>query len=488
MAQSIKTFAITWTGAPTSWDPLNFDAAANIFTARMLYATPLEISAAGILTSRLLNRFSVSPDSKQIDFSIKPNQIFADGNPITAEDIATSIVRMAMVRPRFPVLENIEGLHEWLQLRTPLNSFPKGIEVSQGRIRIRLTKAEDRPLLRFTLEPFAVIPRSCIDLNANKLSCERPSESGPYNLEVGGIGSEELVFKKRMQESIPDRIRFRFPKALALMAEIAKPEASETVFFANDLDFSGADLTHLRSNYAFLPTLKAWHGRFLLNPLVAPFNEQICRQIFADRFREIFAQLNLLDHRVEASIFTRLTPGYQDWNQMRKSYAGSNPQDYLNRLKGVEFKWARRGAQQPAFAEAIATVCADLDMLCTEVCSNEKSVRNLLDDGVSLISGSTGFWPLDVLGDLQMLFTPNMHKHLSTVAENDQLQKAIRTARLHNGKLSALHDINRILYDDAIYNVYTHHQYFYVVHKEHEKYLRGSPIGVTIPYPWQVFR
>jgi hypothetical protein len=43
------------------------------------------------------------------------------------------------------------------------------------------------------------------------------------------------------------------------------------------------------------------------------------------------------------------------------------------------------------------------------------------------------------------------------------------------------------LFDKAIYNIYTHHQYFYVTGKEFDKSLREAPIGVTVPYPWQLF-
>ncbi|NJL25055.1 MAG: hypothetical protein HC902_07690 [Calothrix sp. SM1_5_4] len=115
-------------------------------------------------------------------------------------------------------------------------------------------------------------------------------------------------------------------------------------------------------------------------------------------------------------------------------------------------------------------------------------MRQLMDEGVAILSGSTGFWPLDPLGDLQMLFTQNMHKHLAAVASNSQLQSAIRAARGAHDGIQNMHAINQILFDEAIYNIYTHHQYFYAAAKLQERVLRQSPIGVTVPYPWQVFR
>lgn len=38
---------------------------------------------------------------------------------------------------------------------------------------------------------------------------------------------------------------------------------------------------------------------------------------------------------------------------------------------------------------------------------------------------SSGFWALDPAGDIKMLFTPNMHKLLSPITEDEKLQKLL---------------------------------------------------------------
>jgi hypothetical protein len=182
-----------------------------------------------------------------------------------------------------------------------------------------------------------------------------------------------------------------------------------------------------------------------------------------------------------------MTAGYQPVASFDST--SSSIDECRGHFRGQELLWARRGGRQQDFVEVIAQTCDALGMRCQEVKFNGRSVAQLFGEGVGLISGSTGFWPLDPLGDLQMLFTPNMHQHLRFVTDDPVLQNEIRAARSSSAddQLSHLHAINKILFDKAIYNIYTHHQYFYVTGKEFDKSLREAPIGVTVPYPWQLF-
>ena len=488
--ESIKTFAITWIGPPQSWDPLDFDSAQNLFVARMLYATPIEASPSGELTSRILKRFSVSSDSKTVRFELISNLRYADGCPLTALDLATAISRMAYARPKFPVLENLVGLDAWLANTDPLQTFPSGIEVRDGTVILHFSKAENKPLFRFALEPFAIIPRRCIDLKKNRLKCVRPPESGPYHLVGGKLGAPKLQFERRStSEHIPARIDFIYPKPEDVFSLLDAKVSSSTVIFANDLDFKDTVLDRLREGYAFLPIAKSWHGFFLLNDASAFFTSKSCRQFFADQFRKQFKSLRLTSHPLEISIFTKLTAGYRAPKAFqREKPDGTNPQLCDLSSKGHRLRWTRRGARQEDFASVMNATCKAVGLNCAEVAQPNMPVRKLLDEGVDLVGASTGFWPQDPLGDLQMLFTPNLHLHLASIARDNVLQDTIRSARNLGTDPHALEAINTILYDRALYNIYTHHQYFYVAPKTQEKTLRTSPLGVTVPYPWQVFQ
>ena len=486
----VRTFAISWTGAASSWDPLDFDMANNLFVARMLYATPLEASPQGEVTSRILSEFTVSSDGRTIRLDVKPGLQFEDGTPLTAEDVAISIARMAYVRPQFPVIESIEGLRDWLVWPDALSRFPHGVSIERNRVIVRLAKAEHRPLFRLSLEPFAVIPRRCLDLRANRLACPRPPESGPYRLAKGDLGASELVFERRVEDaSMPLRVRFTYPAARSSLSALEPGADPGTVVFANDLDFSDNELAMIRQRYAFLPVAKSWHGHFLLNPKARPFGDKDCRQVFADAFREKFRALESPWHSLETSIFTQLMPGYQPAADFtRPSLAPAARARALEKLRGRSITWVRRRSRQESFARVITDVCRDLGMVCSELENAQKSMGELMDDGVAVLSASTGFWPLDPLGDLQMLFTPNLHSDLKAVWSNRGLQQAIRAARMSDGSLGDLREVNRILFDDALYNVFTHHQYFYAAPKALERSFRDAPVGYAVPYPWQLFR
>jgi hypothetical protein len=489
-------FVVTWTGAPTSRDPLDFDMAQNLFASRMLYATPIETSADGSLSSRLLDSFEVFDGGRALRLVVKTALRFEGGREIQPADVAFSIARMALVRPKFPVIESLVGLDAWRALASPLETWPQGIVVNGREIVLRFTRAEAKPLFRLSLEPFAVIPRECIDVRTNKLVCARPPESGPYRLAEGALRNERLLFTLRQPVSDlhgPEQIEFRYTPVsdgLKILEDRQANGGGGVVVFASDLDFTDDEIRNLRSNYEFLPTAKSWHGFFLLNPDTDLFADRKFRQRFAHRIRERFKELSLSEHPVEASVFTELTPGYQTYESL--SNVLSSAPDVVETFndKKRELTWARRNAGHPGFSQAMRVACKDLSIDCREVDAGGKSSSQLWDEGISLLASSTGFWPLDPLGDLQMLFTPNMHKILQDVASNQLLQKAIREARSASTREaldSHLHDINLLLLRDAIYNVYTHHQYFYVGTGGEASRLRKAPLGMTVPYPWQVF-
>lgn len=488
----LKNFVISWVGSPISWDPLDFDNANNLFAARMLYATPVEASRDGALTSRVLESFSVAPDQLKISLIVQDNLKYADGTPLTAHDVAFAIARMAYVRPQFPVLESIQGLMDWRTASNSLASFPTGIKVNGDEVSIHLTRAEPNALYRFTLEIFGIIPRRCIDTETNKLNCDRPPESGPYILASGGLKAKELEFARREGEasSAPERIRFQFIEPSETEHVLSK-EDGNTVVFGSDLNYTDEDLSKLKERFAYLPTAKSWHGRFLINSRNPLLKSRECRQVLAQAIRNAFGDLKLQNHRLETSIFTELMPGYSPPDQLNYADPPTAPEIEIckAKLRGQTLLWMRRGTRMDDFARALSYAAEKLEMKVSEVPAGSMTVPEAMNSSdVALVAGGTGFWPVDPFGDLQMLFTPNMHKHLAAVANNPQLQAAIRATRQSSSPPpDQLNLINQILFDEAIYNVFTHHQYMYLGSRSSESTLRRSPLGVTVPYPWQVF-
>ena len=154
---NMKEYIITETDKHTSLDPLDADLTHNLPVARMIYATPLEIDASDSITSLVLESFNYDRTSKTITWVVKKGLKFSDGTSMTADDVAFSVTRMLHARPKFPVIENIDGVSEWLKGSAPLSAEPSGIKIDGQKITIKLTKDSPHPLFRFCLR-FTMLP------------------------------------------------------------------------------------------------------------------------------------------------------------------------------------------------------------------------------------------------------------------------------------------------------------------------------------------
>lgn len=85
---------------------------------------------------------------------------------------------------------------------------------------------------------------------------------------------------------------------------------------------------------------------------------------------------------------------------------------------------------------------------------------------VDFMYASTGFWPLDPVGDIQMLFTPNMHEILDGIASDTKFREFLDKLDQPSIDNGAFEEINRYLYRDAYFNVYGHHARLYIQSKK----------------------
>lgn len=105
------------------------------------------------------------------------------------------------------------------------------------------------------------------------------------------------------------------------------------------------------------------------------------------------------------------------------------------------------------------------------------------DNKVAFFNAGSGFWALDPSGDMKMLFTPNLHKPLKHISNDDKLQKLIGNLEQNS---EAYKEVNKYLYNDAKFNVYTHLRRFFVA--KNKSLLGEVPFAITSPAPWQVFK
>lgn len=481
-------YIITETSAPSSLDPLDADNTANLPVARMIYATPLEAAVNNQLTSRILESFRYDAENKRVEWKVKTELKFEDGTPLTADDVAFAVARMAYTRPKFPVIEAIDGLNGWIKEKNALKTFPKGITVSDNIVRIQFARTVDHPLFRFCLELFSVIPRKCVDATTNKITCAKIPESGLYK--IAAQDQKQITFVKRtesLEPSSPTQIKFEYTTPAELASALGKLD-DKTVIAGNESFFAPGMLLDLEGKLSVRYTPAARFSVIQINQSVGPFKDKKCRQLFAKTFRNSYHEL-VKDSPVEGSVFTKILPGYLSLKDLESegSLSDSEIQTCKAKLAKEAFPWGYAEPERDAiFFQALSRTFETLGIKVTKpiVKQTRKEFSDLFSEGkVAFFNAGSGFWALDPAGDMKMLLTPNLHKPLKHVSDDDNLQTLISQL---NSSSSTYAKVNRYLFEEARFNVYTHVRRFFAA--KNKNLLGDVPFAITSPAPWQVFR
>lgn len=485
----MKEYVITETDKYTSLDPLDADLTHNLPVARMIYATPLEIDASDSMTSLVLESFSYDRGSQTITWVVKKGLKFSDATMITADDVAFSVARMIHARPKFPVIENIEGVSEWLKSSNPLSNLPSGIKIDGQKITLRLTKDSPHPLFRFCLELFSIIPKSCVDLKTSKIKCEKIPESGRYSLVENS--QDFLLFKKRLSEKVPEGIKFKYVSAADMPSKLSTI-ANSAIIAGNESMYSVDMLKTFTKNGSLYYLPAARFAVLQIQPGHEPFSDKMCRQIFAGQFRKEYQKITGDYSPMESSIFTKLLPGYIEGRELESGlfaeFKDAELENCRAQLKQNEIQWGYVETEKnSAFVKAFESTLNSLGLKSKiTLFSNRKEMSESFSKGdISFFPAGSGFWANDPVGDLKMLFTPNLHKPLNFITKDETLQKLINDLVDDQGNKSFYLAVNKYLHDEALFNVYTHVRRFYF--SKNKSSLKQIPQGSAAPTPWQVF-
>lgn len=485
---STYRYVITETGIFSSLDPLDADVTSNLPVARMIYATPLETSETNQLTSRVLESFRYDSATRTIEWIVKDGVTFEDGTALTADDVAFAVSRMAYTRPKFPVLSSIDGVGPWSKSKTALSSYPKGIKLDGKKISIRLSESVEHPLFRFCLELFSIIPRRCVDATTNKISCKTVPESGPYKIATKGADSITFVRRgNQANESLPPSIQFDYIPANKIAASSSKLDG-RTVVAGSEADYSPAAMKDLAAilKIQFMPASR--FEAILINKDVPPFGDKVCRQVFAERFRNTFQNLTK-ERTVEGSIFTKILPGYETLDAMQTAIKMSDRDAMKCKAKfaRAEIPWAFVEAdRESTFVKAVAETLKSLGTKSSnpKVMKTRKEFADAYSDAkIAFFNAGSGFWALDPAGDARMLFTPNLHKPLKQLTSDSKFQQLL--ANLDNGA-NSFKSANEYLFQESLFNVYGHQRRFFAVKNDSQVHLLN--FAITSPAPWQVFK
>ena len=497
VADPTHKFIITESGTPSSYDPLDADSADNLPLARMIYLTPLEVSGDDRLTSTLLKSFSYDSTSLTATWIVREGLNFSDGTPITPDDVAFAVARMAHRRPGFPVIMEIAGIDKWVHSVKPLYSFPEGIKVDGQAIKITFTSRINHPLFRFCLELFSVIPRSSVDQDTGRLKTKQPPTSGYYV--ISSREDSTISFTRRPdikmpgQEHAPKTIKFIYVKPQDLLSQ-ANMIDDLTIAATNEALFKPEELKTLVSSFDQRDLPKAKFRAILINPDAAPFKNKMCRQIFAQSFREEYAKLMGSTDAIEGSISPKVVTGYAPLNAMTSALPAHTTQEIkkcLDDIARVPIKAVFKKGTTTLFQEAVKNTLVRLGQPNAEpiaVDTFEKADQLFLEGKAQLAAIGSGLWALDPFGDLQMLFTAGLHAPLVHLQRDSELQKMLATLRTEMPpaeRVALALKVNQHLFEDATFNVYTHTRRFYLSKKGISRgYLQAS---ITSPAPWQLF-
>lgn len=487
-AKTVLHYVITETSPPTSLDPLDADSTQNLPVARMLYATPLEVSERNELSSGVLETFRYDPKKRTVEWRVKEGLKFSDGTPISADDVVFAVLRMAHARPRFPVIESIVGVEEWANKDGALTSMPKGIEVKGRNISIKFDQDVEHPLFRFCLELFSIIPKNCVDMRNGKVKCDEIPGSGYYRVLRKEKDSIQFVRRDDVSGAAqrPEWIDFLYIPA-AGVAERIKTLPENTVLAGNEGSYTPSALQALETQLSvkFMPAARFADLDF--NPDVEPFTDKQCRRVFAKAFRAAYAEVTGKPERVEGSIFTKIIPGYLSLEQLGKADLAQDDEACLKKIRAVQIHWGYVRGEKSIFVETLERTFNNLAVKASEprVVETRAELMQLFVEGkVAALGSGSGFWAHDPLGDLKMLFTPNLHKGLQFVARDRELQSLIGKAL--SGEIDPK-IVNQYLHDEAVFNVYAHLRRFFASPSK-DLLSDEIPFAITSPAPWQVFR
>ncbi len=485
---TLYRYVITETGKFGSLDPLDADATGNLPVARMLYATPLETSEQNNITSRVLESFRYDSSQQTIEWVVKPGLKYEDGTSLTPDDVAFAVARMAYTRPKFPVLSAIEGIEQWSKTASGLRTYPTGIKIDGQKVSIQLTAPVEHPLFRFCLEVFAIIPRRCVDPATNKVSCKTIPESGPYRLV--NQTPDTVLFKRREIEStrsLPKEIQFEYVAASELSGTLDKLD-QRTVVAGSEANYSSATRRKLEEalQFQYLPA-----SRFevlIINKNVGPFSDPKCRQTFARTFRSVLKTL-ASDRVVEGSVFTKILPGYESLEEMDKAVKvyPNDLADCKTKFSKNVIPWALEEADRGSLFDQ--TIRATLEKLGAKplipnfVPTRKDLVKKFTGDEIAFYNSGSGFWALDPMGDVKMLFTPNLHKQFSQVTTDPKIQSLLDKL---DASASSYKRVNEYLFQESLFNVYGHQRRFFAT--KNRSLIPELNFAITSPAPWQVFR
>ncbi len=170
---------------PTTLDPALVSDTTSAFVARQLFSGLVRLDNNLEVQPDLAERWDVSDDGRTYTFYLRPDARFADGSPITAEDVRYSLERATdpALAPSLSAelyLTDIEGVDAKLAGEVAEIS---GLEViDEQTIELTINEPKSYFLAKLTNSPAYVVDQETVERGGEEWT-QQPNGSGPFAME-----------------------------------------------------------------------------------------------------------------------------------------------------------------------------------------------------------------------------------------------------------------------------------------------------------------
>ncbi|MGH2727168.1 MAG: peptide ABC transporter substrate-binding protein, partial [Actinomycetota bacterium] len=222
---------------PGSLDPAHADDPAETRIVRNLFRGLVGFDETrGSIQPATASRFTVSTDSRTFEFTLRRNDRFSNGEPVTAESFARAFARATAPVESSPIagmFSEIQGFAERRAGKTPNLSGVVPLDDYTLRITLSAPNAEFPATL--THPAFSPIPSDAAMLAREPSWGESPIGNGPWQLKEPWKHNESIVLEPNPQYTGPDRPNLK-EAVFVLLDDVG---VSYDQWLAGNLDWAG---------------------------------------------------------------------------------------------------------------------------------------------------------------------------------------------------------------------------------------------------------
>ena len=447
-------FVTDITGPINSFDPMDAVQIVNMRPMLSLYARAVEFSDTGSYHSSILRHFSYDSLSSSIIFELKRGLFFADGSEITVHDLAFMVARVSLRMHKTIPYQYIAGLDHWLKRPAPLRTLPSGIQIDEvhNQVIIKFTQNITNPFYRFTMALNSIIPKKCVDLVSNKLTCEVPPFSGDYALSLNQPPFYELSRRPAASEkNIPAVIRLVILKISTLFPYLHLIKAQH-VIISSSPHMQPHEEQKLKSHFRTVSNTETDSFGLLMNTASITFKDERMRQFFAGEFRKTVLEQG---YQASGSVFPTIYPGFMPLSRLESAapFSEHEKSRFIKLLREHPPITTACDYSPVFFSRHLDLTLKRLAIPTrTKPCPADKNKQNWLDAGATLSFGAIKLECLNPPMAIKMLFTSAKNIRWRQIYGDKKLEsllEAITYDQNAQPNLGSLHGINSHIFNSA---------------------------------------